>query len=256
MTSIFIWIITKNFKYKKQLKSCSIEQLFLISRLMKFLLILPLHLLAFGILSQTPKIMHKRLGGTNENFNTSLSNANSVIRQSNFGLPPTIMVKKALIDSVIVMNDSTVIVVTSHKLVQEFHYFNYEYSEQDSALVCSDSLLVKSLEYDSTGDWKPGRDTLVNHALFSSHLSCNEILSRLNQNYGINNISRNPIIFIGFDCSTKQVNPKRNFVSLLFSYFPKKPNLYILFFGVLSMFYFIYLKRKSTSFVPTPSHLI
>lgn len=212
---------------------------------MKYLIVFVIGFLSLGLYSQTPQIMHKRMGGNNANFYETLSNPNALIRKSNFGLPPTIHVKKAVIDSIIVMNDSTVIVVTSNKIIETYDHWGL-YDDLDSVFVCSDSMLAKSLEYDSTGNWKPGRDTLVNHAIFSPRLSCEEILAKLAQDYLIHNVYENQIIFIGFDCSKKNVKTKRNFFILLLNYLPKNPDLLILLIGILSLLYFWQANRKPT----------
>lgn len=197
--------------------------------------------------TQTPRIMHKRMGGTNENFIQTMSDPNALIRQSNFGLPPTIYVKKAVIDSIIVLNDTSVIVVTSQKMVEEWDWNKYEYSAEDSAFVCSNSMLVRSLTYDSTGTWQPGRDTLVNHAVFSSKFTCDEIKFRLRNDFNIYDSHQNPMVFVGFDCSQNQGSNRRNVLPLWFTYFPKKPNAYILIFGFISLLYFLYTNRKCLS---------
>jgi hypothetical protein len=212
-------------------------------------------LINFGFLSQTPNVFHKRLGGSHEDFYEVLSEKSALIRRSNFGLPPTIKVKRAIIDSIIVMNDSTVIVITSHKFTQEFALSDYAFSEQEDAFVCSDSMLIKSLEYDSTGNWKPGRDTLVNHLLFTSKLSCIDILNKITQDYRIQNLYEHPITFIGFDCNTKDKRTKRSLISFLLSYFPKKPNEYLLFFALLSFLYFLYLNRRFGSILKKVTRL-
>jgi len=196
------------------------------------------------LVAQTPLIMHKRMGGTNQNFNTALAQPNALIRQSNFGLPPTIYVKKAIIDSVIVLNDSAVIVVTSQKLVQEFQWEQYTFSAEDAVFVCNDSMLARSLTYDSTDTWKPGRDTLVNHQVFSAKLTCRDIQNKLANEFNIHQSSQNPIIFIGFDCSENRKNHRQNFLPLWISKLPKNPNTYILFFGLISLMYFFFLNRK------------
>lgn len=195
--------------------------------------------------AQTPSIMHKRMGGTQENFNQTMSDPEALIRQSNFGLPPTIHVKRAVIDSIIVLNDTTVVVVTSHKLVEEFHWGDYQWSAIDSTFVCSDTMLARSLEYDSTGTWKPGRDTLVNHALFSPRNTCNQILMALRDEYQIYSRRNTHIVFIGFDCTPQQNRNQRNFLPVIWNIFPKNPSTLVLIISIFSIFYFLYLRRKN-----------
>lgn len=190
--------------------------------------------------AQTPGIMHKRLGGTNENFMATLQNPNAPIRQSNFGLPPTIYVKRAVIDSIIVLNDSSVLVVTSHKINEEFAWSNYNYDTTNGIFVCADSMVQKSLSYDSTGVWKPGRDVMVNHAVFHPNAKCSEILNALRQQYGLYHATHE-VVFIGFDCSTKDAagKKKKGEIWWLNLPFPKQPQQLLLLALVLAVLYFV-----------------
>jgi hypothetical protein len=197
--------------------------------------------LCFGY-AQTPQIMHKRLGGTNENFMATLQNPNAPIRQSNFGLPPTIYVKRAVIDSIIVMNDSSVLVVTSHQIVEEFGFDRYDYDTIAGTFVCPDSMMQKSLTFDSTGVWKPGRDLMVNHKVLNPSLSCEEIMSALRYQYGLYKATQNTV-FIGFDCSPKKKN-KRGSWTWIGLPFPEDPNIWFGLALAISMLYFILLKTK------------
>jgi len=174
---------------------------------MKYLLSFIFAILLYSTIAQTPRIMHKRMGGTHENFLATLQNPNTPIRQSNFGLPPTIFVKRAVIDSIIVINDSSVLVVTSHQILEEFGFGRYDYDTLAGAFVCPDSMMQKSLTYDSTGVWKPGRDLMVNHKVFTPVLSCEEIMNALRYQYGLYNATQNTV-FIGFDCSPKKKNKR------------------------------------------------
>ena len=245
MISSSIWTITNHFR-TIILESCSWGSFFFLTA-MKTISSLALLLLVGCAFAQTPRIMHKRMGGTNENFIQTMSDPNALIRQSNFGLPPTIYVKKAVIDSIIVLNDTSVIVVTSQKMVDELDWNQYKYSAEDSAFVCSDSMLVRSLTYDSTGTWQPGRDTLVNHAVFSSKFTCDEIKFKLRNEFNIYDSHQNPMVFIGFDCSKNQGRNRRNLLPLWFTNFPKNPNAYILIFGFISLLYFLFINRKRLS---------
>jgi len=198
----------------------------------------------FAIIAQTPKIMHKRLGGTNDNFISTLQNLKAPIRQSNFGLPPTIQVKRAVIDSIIAINDSSVMVVTSHSLIEEFATGQYSYYDSISGFfVRHDSMVHKSLTYDSTGLWTPGRDLLINHAVFNAKLSCSTILSVLRNEFGLYYSTKN-VVFVGFDCSSQsQQKSKKNSFWLVF-YEPRNPNSLIIYAVFLCLSYFLILKWR------------
>lgn len=199
--------------------------------------------------AQTPKIMHMRLGGTNDNFHTALKDPNSPIRQSNFGLPPTIFVNRAVIDSIIVVNDSAVLVVTSYKRTEEFMWHdNYQFDTIQGIYVSNDSLLQLSLDYDPQGTWKPGRDLMVNHAVFSPKLTCNQILSILQNQYFLNQATRE-IVFVGFDCSKSQQSTKKKKGESAWLILPKSnnPKDFLLLALALSLTYFFLLRLKASS---------
>ena len=210
---------------------------------MKVLFSFLLIIVVFSLNAQTPRVMHKRMGGTDENFYANLQNPNALIRQSNFGLPPTIFVKRAVIDSIIAINDSSVVVITSHQVVEEIQWTRYDYDSIEGTFVCPDSLIQKSLTFDSTGLWKPGRDLIVNHAVFNAKLSCDEILSVLRYQYNLYN-STQQTVFIGFDCSPKK-KAKRGAWTWIGLPFPKDPNSWFGLVLAISLLYFILLKIKS-----------
>ncbi len=202
-------------------------------------------MLLFGLFSfgQTPQIMHKMCGGTKSNFVQTMQDSDALIRQTNFGLPPTIYVKKAVIDSIIALNDSMVIVVTSHKVVEDFE-FNYVYSEEDSSFVCSDSMMQKSLTYDKTGDWQPGRDTLIHHSVFNAKHKCNYILDRLNYEFGVRTYRGHEVVFVGFDCSKAPNKEKRNIVPPFWFSSPFDPNSWMIVVALFSLVYFVVLRKR------------
>ncbi len=197
--------------------------------------------------SQTPTILHKSLGGNQDNYFDALNDKNSPVSKTNLGLPPTIFVKKAVIDSIISLNDSTVVVVTSVKVVEGFDFSpNIVYDSDSSFYVCTDSMIQKSLTYDQTGEWKPGRDTLINHAIFNSKLTCDEIRSELN-NFQLGYYQIQNIVFIGYDCSKNQ---KKKTFYFFFNHI-QPPHFFIFLLAFISVLYFFWLnnKNKKASFV-------
>jgi len=214
---------------------------------MKHLFIIYLVSVSFVVFSQTPQVLHKKFGGTSANFHLAAQNSEKPIHQTNFGLPPTIFVKKAVVDSVIALNDSVVVVITAKRVVKDYGYQDYSYNNGDTAQSCHlDSMLQKSIQYDNTGDWKPGRDTLVNHAIFNPSKTCEEIQFQLAKEFKID-ASIQTTIYIGFDCSQKQQEMKKNEVYLFWN--PNQPNLWM---GLITLSAVLYLiiqliikKRKS-----------
>jgi len=216
------------------------------------LVLITFFLSGFGF-SQTPLIMHKRMGGHEDNFHQAMQQTNNPIRQSNFGLPPTIYVKRAVIDSIIALNDSAVVVVTSQRVVEQFHWHDYaSFDTLEQVFVCSDSMLQRSLTYDSTRNWTPGRDTLINHAVFNANLSCRDILFKLRDEFNLHQNGNREIEFIGFDCSIPK-GKKGNSVPFMFLNFPKGPDFWIGVTFLFSLLYFLilYANRKYASATQT-----
>lgn len=213
-------------------------------------------LFALCTMAQTPHIMHLRMGGTEASFLTALQDPNAVIRLSNFGLPPTILVRKAVVDSVIAINDSTVVVVTSHQLKEEFQWRTTVYDSLSQDFVCTDTMIQRFLTYDSTGTWEPGRDTVVNHAVFNPQLSCREIHEKLARDFQIRQ-DFEQITFVGFDCSEQQQQSKRN-AAPYFGWVSSQPPHFWSFLAVgLSLMYFLLLQirpaKRYSNNKPLPS---
>lgn len=194
--------------------------------------------ISYSLLSQTPQVLHKKFGGTTANFQLAVQNKKHPIHQTNFGLPPTIFVKKAVVDSIIAINDSTVIVVTAKRVVEEFKFNEYNSFNSDTILSCHrDSMLQKSIHYDASGKWKPGRDTLVNHAIFHPLKTCEEIAFQLANEFKID-ASIYKTIYIGFDCGQKQEEMKKNEVLPFWN--TKQPYLWMSVVVILASFYLIF----------------
>jgi hypothetical protein len=202
--------------------------------------------------AQTPSIMLKRLGGVEKDLVNYLQNPNALIRQSNFGLPPTIRIKRAVIDSIIAINDSSVVVVTSFKIIEGIDWTDYTYDTLSHMFSCPDSMLQKSLSYDSTGLWKPGRDLLINHKVFNAQSTCNEIIQILQNEFSLEIASQN-VVFIGFDCSDPSRLKKSNkSYSLGFGVLrPKNPNYLFVTVFLTALVYFLFLNLKRNNKLPT-----
>lgn len=215
---------------------------------MKSLFAVLFAILNAAFLAQTPHIMHLRLGGTEADFQKTMLDPNSLIRKSNFGLGPAIFVKRAVIDSVIVVNDSMVVVVTSHQFEEDLWWGRHAYDSINQHYVCSDTMIQRFLNYDSTGMWMPGRDTVVNHVVFNSKLRCEQIIEKLSLDFGSQQNSSS-IVFIGFDCSEALQKSKRNFLPFILFKWPQNPNFWISIAVGLSLLYFLVLQMKTTYFV-------
>jgi len=136
-----------------------------------FLLIAGLFVTQF-VFGQTKRIAHKSHSGKNETFRAALMNSLFGLEGSNFGQAPTPIVKNSKLDSVIFLSDKRVIMVTS----------NY----------CINNRTAKSTL------WSAGRDTVVNHPLFSKKHDLDSIKAVLQAQYYFENPAES-VTFVGYD---------------------------------------------------------
>ncbi|MCD6066672.1 MAG: cell wall anchor protein [Bacteroidetes bacterium] len=123
-------------------------------------------------LAQTKKIAWKSHSGSAATFSAAFENELFDMNFSNFGMAPTKIVKNAKLDSVIFISDHKAIMVTS-----EYCYDRYE---------------------KTTTLWEAGKDTVIDHPLFSRQHSLDSIKNVVKHHYYF----RNPVDsvkFIGFD---------------------------------------------------------
>lgn len=164
---------------------------------MKSILILIALFLACIGHSQTKLIAHKSHGGSTTDFQQALKN-DRTLDASNFGEAPVHFVSRARLDSVIYINDSVVVMVTSIMNKKELFGNRVIMNE----LVCSQR------PSDSSMVWKPGRDTLESHDVFSSGLPVERMRLRIEMEYNFAN-EVNSIQFIGFDKSSSKSSEQK-----------------------------------------------
>jgi hypothetical protein len=147
----------------------------------------PLNLLAIllifalGSNGQTKKIFHKSHSGHKSTFNEALTNNLFGAAGSNFGTIPRQFMNDARLDSLIAVNDTTVILVTSY---------------------CRKNADKKAI----SKKWKPGREIAYHHPDFYKKNTVERIKSVLKSNYYFVN-SPDSVTFIGFAKSTSKKVP-------------------------------------------------
>lgn len=143
-------------------------------------------LLTFG---QTKLIAHKSHSGSLSDFRKALDGALFDVWDSNLGEAPQRRVQYAKLDSVIYISPQKAVMVTSEYCKVEEVY--------QPELSGAESL------------WKKGRDTVVQHPLFSKHHALDSIKEVLKQDYYFKN-NIDSVVFIGFDNVTpKQDKPNK-----------------------------------------------
>jgi hypothetical protein len=138
-------------------------------------------LYSLSINAQTKLINHRSHSGSNETFADKF--ANDAIPNSNLGASPTRIVLTAKLDSLIYVNDSTAVMVTSR-----FCADRYDVSEEPT-------------------NWKPGKDTIRSHPLFGKQHQLDVIKRTIKNDYNFNDAKN--IKYIGYDNFLPQeIKPK------------------------------------------------
>ena len=131
---------------------------------------------AFGTFNaQTKLIAYKSHSGNTEKFNETISKDLFNSNDSNLGHSPFYYVKNAQLDSVIFIDETKTVIVTS------------EY--------------CKNLIIERKGNWNPGKDTLVNNPYFSIS-NLNNIKTELKNNFYFEN-PIDSVIFLKYNKEDK-----------------------------------------------------
>ncbi|MES2557679.1 MAG: hypothetical protein V4604_16095 [Bacteroidota bacterium] len=141
---------------------------------MKTILITFLLACAGTAFSQTKLIFHKSHSGSSTSF-VNTTNGNS----SNFGVAPIREVTTAVLDSVIYLTDTSAIMIT-----KECTYLNGYYQMEKTPTASS--------------DWRPGRDTVFYHPLFSRKHALDSIRMVIKTEYYFQN-DIDSTQFVGYD---------------------------------------------------------
>lgn len=159
--------------------------------LIKYLFIIHLIFFTNVVFAQTKLIAFKSHSGNMENFKNAYEENLFDLPNDNFGAAPNRWVNEAALDSLIYINDTAVIMVTSNYCMSEFS-INYK-------------------------NWGPGKDTVYNHPLFCKKHSLDSIKEVLKTSYNFAN-SMDTVKFIGYD-NLKKVKSKRKqkgFINVFF----------------------------------------
>ncbi len=133
--------------------------------------------------SQTKLIAFKSHSGTTSNFKKALDEDLFDVSDSNFGEAPQRRVKNAKLDSVIYISPEKAVMITS------------EY--------CSVEQMGEPSKYVFESVWNNGKDTVLQHPLFSRNHSLDSIKAVLKQEYYFKN-NIDSVVFIGFDNKVKK----------------------------------------------------
>ncbi len=128
----------------------------------------------FQCQAQTKLISHKSHSGSKANFKTALDNKLFDLPFSDFGEAPNPIIKMAKLDSLIYINDTAAVMVTS--------------------ISCTNTWIENA----DTTIWKEGTDTVYHHPLFNLKYDLDSIKKNLRKQYYFRNDAKD-IKFIGYD---------------------------------------------------------
>lgn len=129
--------------------------------------------------SQTKLISYKSHSGDMKYFEKSIVEDSYNVNYSNLGVAPERFVTNSKLDSVIIINDKKSVMVTS--------------------------LFCKNRRNGNTEKWKAGRDTVYNHAIFSSE-NIDSVKNIFRRDYNFQN-DIDSTVFLKYDSKTKKYKP-------------------------------------------------
>jgi hypothetical protein len=138
---------------------------------MKKNLLILCSLFSYILQAQTKLIHHRSHSGSDENFKEQL--VENTITNSNLGVAPTHIVRTARLDSLIFVNDSTAVMITSR--------------------FCKDDYAVG----EEPSKWRAGKDTVRRHPLFCKQHQLDKIKRTIKNDYNFNDVIN--IKYIGYD---------------------------------------------------------
>ena len=152
---------------------------------------------------------------------------------SNFGMAPQRHVKAAKLDSLIFINDSVTIMVTS------WGHIMLPWRRDTNDLSYAREM----------GLWEPGRDTVTNHPLFTLLKSKKEIKATIQKDYHfINSVDSIKFIYQGKSTSKKQLWKAKKMKNFVLPQWVKDNPSGLLFIFLIAGLFFTFYKRKSLAF--------
>lgn len=156
------------------------------------------------------------------NYNLALTNKHFDLGFHNLGMAPEPKILEAEIDSVIFISDSVAVMVTSNVCRNSPWFYGND----------------STVDFESKTLWSAGRDTVVNHPLFSQQHSLDSIKTELKRNYYFQN-DIEKTVFVGFDNGDVESEERENeSAPVIDDNKPQTPGpgMMILFLGLFALF--------------------
>jgi hypothetical protein len=149
---------------------------------MKSLILVFSILFSFGVIAQTKVIAFKSHSGSMNQFGLALANPKMDLMNHNLGEGPQPTVRSAVLDSVIFISETKAVMVTSFYCQNSEWYYGGD----------------TTVDYETRTLWRPGKDTVLNHPLFSHQHSLDSIKEVMQTRYNFRN-DEDSTVFIGYD---------------------------------------------------------
>lgn len=149
--------------------------------------------------AQTKVIAHKSHSGNKSTFSKAYQKSLFDSKNSNFGVSPEVDVTNAQLDSLIFVNDTTQIMVTtefcSNRFGKDARTEGEVWNSKNKRWVTVKAQEVS--EDRKTSKWKAGRDTVYNHRLFSKKNDLRYIKVLLDSKYSFTKPAKD-VVFVGY----------------------------------------------------------
>lgn len=172
------------------------------------------------ILAQTKLISYKSHSGNMAYFEKNISEDSYNTNFSNLGAAPQRYVTNSKLDSVIIIDDKKSVIVTSN--------------------------FCKIRGNANPEKWKPGRDTLYNHAVFSND-NIDNVKKELKENYNFQN-DIDSTVFLKYDKKTKEykrITSKKVIKTAEIKSFKSKEEIMYLLVLSIAVFASVFIYRKN-----------
>lgn len=172
------------------------------------------------VFSQTKLISYKSHSGNMEYFEKSIVENSFNTNYSNLGMAPQRYVTNSKLDSVIIIDDKKSVIVTS----------NY----------------CKIRGNSNPEKWKPGRDTVYNHPVFSQE-NVEAVKKELKRHYNFQN-DLDSTVFLKYDKKTKEYKPitsKKVIKTAELKSFKSKEEIMYLLVLSIAVFASVFIYRKN-----------
>ena len=176
---------------------------------MKTFLIFTLISFSSVVFSQTKIIAHKSHSGSKKTFSKLLKEND--LGSSNFGVAPEVDIKRAQLDSLIFVNDTTQIMVTS--IICSNRRGEDAITEGWSHIKNKKIKAQEISEDKKTSVWEPGRDTVYNHRIFSNKNDLRYIKVLLDSKYYFTKPAEE-VVFVGYSDKPEMDKAENSYINI------------------------------------------